>query len=114
MAYERRKGRTPSDVRTKSIGYDVLSEGNKGKRCIEIKSRSSERQTFVEMRGGLLRRLGKDVLNYYLYLVRNVESDKPTLRVVPPERVLSNLSTEVRFRFAITRKSLEGIKEIAI
>jgi len=114
MNFEGRQGRTPTDVSRRGIGYDILSEGDGEKRCIEVKSRSGERQTFVTMDGGLLKRLGDDVNNYYLYLIRNVTRKNPSLRIVPPSRVLSNLQPVVRYRFAVTGKSMEGIEEIAI
>jgi hypothetical protein len=114
MNFERRQGRTPTDVSRRGVGYDILSEGDGEKRCIEVKSRSGERQTFVTMDGGLLKRLGNDVNNYYLYLIRKVRTKNPTLRIVPPSRVLSNLQTVVRYRFAVTRKSMESIEEIVI
>ncbi len=114
MDWERKNGRNPVDVRGKGLGYDIKSESASEKRCVEVKSRSQERQTFVTMDGGLLKRLGKDVSNYYLYFVRNVENYRPTLRIVPAERVLSNLATTVRFKFAITKETMEGIKELPL
>ncbi len=116
IEYERTKGRVAIDTTKKvpSPGYDLLSIGSGERRCIEVKSRSAERQTFVTMDGGLLKRLGPDVTNYYLYLIKRVNTSSPVLRVIPPDRVLSNLQTEVRFSFRITRKSMEGIREIIL
>jgi hypothetical protein len=114
MAWERKNGRNPTDVHRQGVGYDIRSESASERRCIEVKSRSKERQTFVTMDGGLLKRLGADVSNYYLYFIRNVESSRPTLRIVPPGKVLSNLATTVRFTFAIAEDSMKGIDEFPL
>jgi hypothetical protein len=66
------------------------------------------------MDGSLLKRLGPDVMNYYLYLIKRVNQPPPILRIIPPHQVFSNLDTEVRFRFPITKKNLVGVNEILL
>lgn len=89
--YEKSKGRNPVDVSIKHIGYDIKS----GKRFIEVKSRpKSKIQPFIKLHNSLLRSIGKGLVNYYLYIVYDMD-ENPKLVIVPPEKILANLETEV-------------------
>jgi len=91
MNYERTQGRNPVDVSKKFVGYDIKS----GNRYIEVKSRpKSNIQGFIKLHNSLLRTIGRGLVNYFIYIVYDMDND-PKLVIVPPKIVLENLETEV-------------------
>lgn len=91
MKYERMQKRKPVDVSKKRIGYDIKS----GNRFIEVKSRPGRMlQPFITLHNSLLRTIGRDLANYYLYIVYDMDVE-PKLVIVPPEIIFQNLETTV-------------------
>lgn len=91
MRYEKAQGRKPVDVSKKLLGYDMKS----GSRFIEVKSRPGERiQPFITLHNALLRKLGKGLSRYYIYVVYDMRQE-PKLVIIPPEIIFKNLETKV-------------------
>ncbi len=91
IRFEKSQGRKPVDLSKKFIGYDVKS----GNRFIEVKSRPSEKlQPFITLHNALLRKLGKGLSRYYIYIVYDMKED-PKLVIIPPEVIFKNLETKV-------------------
>jgi len=108
IKYERTQGRKPIDVSKKLIGYDVKS----GNRYIEVKSRpGSKIQPFVTLHNALLRKLGRSLAYYYIYLVYDMKKN-PKLVIIPPEIVFKNLETKVSL--LVRRKVYNKIKPITL
>lgn len=94
LSYEKLKGNNPIDVSKKLVGYDIKS----GKRFIEVKSRpKSKIQPFIKLNNTLIRAISIGLVNYYLYIVYDMDKE-PKLVIVPPKIVLANLETEVSFK----------------
>jgi hypothetical protein len=102
--FEKSEGRKPIDVSKKLIGYDIKS----GNRFIEVKSRPSEKiQPHITLHNALLRKLGKGLSRYYIYIVYDMIKN-PKLVIVPPEIIFKNLETKVSL--LIRRKVYNRIK----
>ena len=89
MAYEREHGRTPEDVGSKNLGYDVSSSSPDGrKRYIEVKGRAGDedRVMLTENEKARLSQLGNKA---WLYIVLSCKREQPVLfRIQDPGRVL--------------------------
>lgn len=108
MRYEKRQGRKPVDVSKKLIGYDVKS----GNRYIEVKSRPGKNiQSFITLHKSLLRKLGKSLAHYYIYIVYDM-NEKPKLTIVSPQIVFTNLETDVKL--FLRGKTYNKIKPIQL
>lgn len=108
LAFERKQGRKPIDVSKKHIGYDVRSSG----RLIEVKSKPANvLPPFILLHDALLRKLGKDIGKYYVYVVWNM-GNKPKLTVIPPDVIFHNLETSVKL--FIRQRVFNKIKHIRL
>lgn len=87
MEYEQKQGRSPEDVSSLNIGFDIRSSDNNGNtRYIEVKARAKIGPiTLTQNEWFKAQRFGND---YYLYVVFNAGS-KPVLHIIPnPAEVL--------------------------
>lgn len=108
IEYEKKRGCKPVDVSKKLIGYDIKS----GNRYIEVKSRPGEKiQPFITLHNSLLRKLGKGLSHYYIYIVYDMKKE-PKLVVVPPEIIFRNLETNVSL--FIRKKVYNKIKSVKL
>jgi hypothetical protein len=109
MEYEKTKGRKPNDVsKDKNRPFDIKS----GRRCIEVKGQGSKSPRWVWLYKNTLKKLGNDVLNYYIYVVYDVKR-KPKLRIIPPGKIFGNLQIDPRFLLpaqVIKDKRIEEIR----
>ena len=97
MKYERRFGRSPEDVASKNIGYDILSRGDDGDiRYIEVKARAGRgRVSMTPNEMKVARNLGS---NYFLYTIYGASGKSPRLLVVQdPGHQLPVERIEVRY-----------------
>lgn len=79
MDYERAQGRRPEDVSAQNVGYDLTSEGETGRRCIEVKGRAGVGAVVLTPNEWITAgRLGE---RYFLYIVTNALSC-PQLTVI--------------------------------
>lgn len=110
MKYEKLQGRKPVDQSKKHIGYDIKS----GNRFIEVKSSpKSAPYHFITLQDTLLRRLGKGIAHYYIYIVFDFGARKnPSLIIIPPNTIFKNLHTAVKL--SIPGKAYNKIQPIKL
>lgn len=97
MKYERRFGRSPKDVASQNIGYDILSRGDDGDiRYIEVKARAGRgRVSMTPNEMKVARNLSS---SYYLYVVYGASEASPRLMVIQdPGHQLPIERIEVRY-----------------
>ncbi len=101
MRYERDQGRTPEDVSTQDVGFDIRSTAPDGRiRYIEVKARARTGAIALTPNEWLMaQRLGGD---YWLYVVENAATE-PVLHCIPdpasrlqPEEVVEIVRYVVR------------------
>jgi hypothetical protein len=51
---------------------------------------------FIHLYKKLFLKLGKNVSNYYIYVVFDIKN-RPKLKIIPPETILANLEIETSF-----------------
>lgn len=86
--FERKHGRQPKEI--KAGGYDIKS----GNRCIEVKGSSDKNiPSFVWISRTILRKLGEDVINYYIYIIYDIKR-KPKLLILPSKIIFSNMEID--------------------
>ena len=113
MKYEKKQGRNPKDVHAEGLGYDVKS----GKRLIEVKGKGSSKPKFtagITLYKTLLKKLGKNILNYYIYIVYGLDENKPKMKILTYDLIFKNL--EIDTRYLIRGKVIrdKGLKEIIL
>lgn len=95
IKFEERRGWKATDVSTnKNYGYDVNSVNKQNKsqhRCIEVKGKIGTKLSFISLYIKLREKLGKDKNNYYIYLVQNIETRNPEIKVIGPDVIFKNL-----------------------
>lgn len=107
MQYERNHGRTPVDVSSKNLGYDVYSSGNGEERCIEVKARADLGDVELTYNEWVTaRRLGN---KYWLYVVVNAR-ENPTLYIIqnPAENLRPREKKEIRYVVPIEEWKSKG------
>lgn len=92
MRYEKTQGRKPKDVSKTKSGFDIKS----GKRCIEVKGQSNKRATWIWISNSIVRNLGKNLSNYYIYIVYDIKG-KPKLKILEPDVIFKNLKIDTLF-----------------
>lgn len=94
MTYERKQGRKPKDVHTLRKGYDIESDN----RLIEVKGQSKKRPGSIWIKKTLLKKLGKGVMQYHVYIVYGLNPDEsrsvPKIKILPPALIFSNLQID--------------------
>jgi hypothetical protein len=80
MEYERKQERSPEDVSTQNLGYDIRSTSLSGEvRYIEVKARATTGAIVLTPNEWLMaQRLGNE---YWLYIVENAKT-KPRLHTI--------------------------------
>ena len=92
MEYEKKLGRSPKDVSKTKGGYDIQSNG----RYIEVKGVSSKRAGWFWINNSIVRNLGKNLANYYVYIVYDIK-DKPKLKILEPDVIFKHLQIDTMF-----------------
>ena len=93
LEYEKSCGRSPEDVSTKFKGYDIVSEGKKEKRFIEVKSFKDTGSLEITGHEWIVsEKLGD---NYWLYVVEHaLDPQKRSLyRIRNPFKTLADVAT---------------------
>lgn len=82
MEYERKQGRSPTDVSRQNLGYDIVSEGDGEVRYIEVKARAEEGQIFLTPNEWMTaKQLGEKA---WLYVVTNAAAEPRLFRIQDP------------------------------
>lgn len=92
MKYEKSQGRSPKDVSRTKCGYDIKS----GNRYIEVKGQGSKKAEWIWITNSIVRNLGRNLANYYIYIVYDVK-DKPKLKILEPDVIFKNLQIDTLF-----------------
>ena len=92
MEYESSQDRKPKDVSKQKCGYDIKS----GDRCIEVKGVSSKKTSWILINNSIVRSLGKNLSNYYVYIVYDIKNN-PKLKILEPDVIFKNLRINTAF-----------------
>jgi len=92
MEYEKSQGRMPSDVSRTKCGYDIKSN----ERCIEVKGKTKKRADWIWINNSIVRNLGKDLSNYYIYIVYDIKREAK-LKILEPDIIFKNLKIDTLF-----------------
>jgi SNF2 family DNA or RNA helicase len=107
MKYERENGRTPEDVSSQNLGFDIRSIDKDGTaRYIEVKARAEVGDVALTQNEWFKAQRFKD--DYYLYVVFNASS-KPELYVI--QNPAQNLKAEEKIEIVRYLVPLNQIKE---
>jgi len=110
IEFEKKRGWKARRATGKTAGYDVVSQGPRGKlRYIEVKKESQLRDITYSTN---VLRLGKRLSNFYLYLV-NIPNDtkgKKALYVVPPNVIFPNSEPYVQLLFRVKNVRQKGVE----
>jgi len=93
MEFEKGQGRNPKDVSRTRCGYDIKS----GKRLIEVKGERTPRASWIWINNSIVRKLGKNLANYYVYIVYDIKN-KPKLKILEPDVIFKNLEIDTMFK----------------
>lgn len=107
MNYEKSQGRNPKDVSRTKCGYDVKS----GNRFIEVKGQGSKRAAWIWINNSIVRNLGRNLANYYIYIVYDIKNT-PKLKILEPGVIFKNLKIDTLFLLttAVINKHGKDIK----
>ena len=92
MAYEKAQGRHPQDVSRTRCSYDIKSDN----RCIEVKGQGSKRAGWILINNSIVRNLGKNLSNYYIYIVYDIKAE-PKLKILEADTIFKNLKIDTVF-----------------
>jgi len=92
MKYEKSQGRNPKDVSRTRCGYDIKS----GNRYIEVKGQGSKKAEWIWISNSIVRNLGKNLANYYIYIVYDIKN-KPKLKIFESDVIFKNLQIDTLF-----------------
>jgi len=104
MEYEREQNRNSKDVSEGKCGFDIQS----GNRHIEVKGQSSEKARFLWINNSIVRKLGKGLAHYWVYVVYNI-NDKPKLKILEPDTIFKNLQIDTQFK--LTAKVINSCRD---
>ena len=110
MLYEREQGRTPEDVSSQNLGFDVRSTGLHGhKHYIEVKGRAVVGPVQLTQNEWFKAKRFKD--DYYLYVVLNA-AIKPQLYIIsnPALTLQPDQYIEVRYLISVQDITTQGNK----
>ncbi len=100
MRYEREQGRTPEDVSSQNLGFDVRSTNVQGhKRYIEVKGRSSIGHVQLTQNEWFKAQRFKN--DYYLYVVLNTATH-PELYIIEDPAQLLQPEQQIEVRYLVT------------
>jgi len=100
LKYEKLHGRSPKDVSGKKLGYDVESGG----RLIEVKGMSAQKGDYIPLYKKLFVKLGQRFKDYYIYVIFDIKN-RPKLRILNPETILSGIEIETYFMIKLKNYS---------
>jgi len=92
MRYDKSQCRKPKDVSKTKHGFDIKF----GKRYIDVKGQSSKRAAWIWISNSIVRNLGKNFSNYYIYIVYDIKG-KPKLKILEPDVIFKNLKIDTLF-----------------
>ena len=92
IKYEKSQSRHPKDVSKTGGGYDIKANN----RFIEVKGQSKPKASWILIHNSIVRNLGKNLSNYYIYIVYNINK-KPKLKIIDPDSIFKNLRIETSF-----------------
>jgi hypothetical protein len=78
--YEKKEGRSPEDVSMFDVGYDIKSKDGDLYRAIEVKAKAT--QGSIAITANEWKAASKLGNSYYLYVVDNISSGKPKLKII--------------------------------
>jgi hypothetical protein len=78
--YEKKNGRIPEHVSMFDVGYDIKSKDGDLYRAIEVKAKATRGS--IAVTANEWKAASKLGNNYYLYVVDNISSGKPRLRII--------------------------------
>ena len=88
MEYEERQGRTPEDVSSQNLGYDIRSKDSEGGfRYIEVKARAKQGSVAITPNEWLMSQRLKD--EFWLYVVENAAGNPELYTLQNPASCLS-------------------------
>lgn len=101
MRHERAEGRTPEDLSTQNLGFDIRSTAPDGSvRYIEVKARAHTGAIALTPNEWLMaQRLGKE---YWLYVVENAASEPALYRIQDPAATLRPQEIREIVRYIVT------------
>ena len=92
MKYEKKQGRNPKDVSRTKCGYDIQSS----ERYIEVKGMSSKNAGWFGINNSIVRNLGRNLANYWVYIVYDMKQ-KPKLKILEPDIIFKHLQIDTMF-----------------
>lgn len=107
--YEKKEGRTPEDVSSENLGYDIYSTSPDGKnRCIEVKARDNYVSVVLTSNEWSVAKQLKD--NYFLYVVLNART-QPELYIIqnPADVVRTEERIDIRYQVPLSEITEHGI-----
>jgi len=90
--YEIKQGRNPKDVSKDRCGFDIKSDD----RYIEVKGQSSKRAGWFWINNSIVRNLGKNLANYWVYIVYDIKN-QPKLKILEPDVIFKHLHIDTLF-----------------
>ena len=106
--YEKKEGRTPEDVSSKNLGYDIYSTSPDDKnRCIEVKARDNYASVVLTSNEWSVAKQLKD--NYFLYVVLNART-QPELYIIqnPADVVRTEERVDIRYQVPLSEITEHG------
>ena len=109
IKYEKKRGcNLIKDVSKKGVGYDFKS----GKRLIEVKGFYNERYPVISLYKRLKKQLGKEIKNYYIYVIYDIDSFSPKLKILTPSVLKGKIEKD--YRYIVRGRVYRPIKEIKL
>lgn len=105
MEYEKNRGRTVNTEFYEKDGYDLKSKSLKEERHIEVKGSKSDTISSRWLEQKQYDNIQSDP-NFYLYFVKNVNSDKPEVLELPAA-ILKQITPKVLMHYAYSKRQIE-------
>ncbi len=105
MSHERNHDRTPTDVSSENLGYDIKSSGYNETRFIEVKGKSNYGD--IEITPNEWKKAKEMENNYFLYVVYECSDSFPSLKIVrnPAKKLSTNYDTHYN-RYKVTKNEI--------
>ena len=108
LKYEKKQGRKPINVSRDKCGYDIKSDD----RFIEVKGTKGKKAGWFLITNTIVRTLGKNLSNYYVYIVYDI-NENPKLKILDPDDIFKNLKIDTNFLIPAKAVTKYG-KDVAI
>lgn len=105
MEYEKNRGRTVNTEFYEKDGYDLKSKSLEEERHIEVKGSESDTISWRWLEQKQYDNIQSDP-NFYLYFVKNVNSDKPEVLELPAAK-LKQITPKVLMHYAYSKQQIE-------